>query len=36
MLPLELIEAYVRVKRQEIEAVERLPHPAEFLLGGGA
>ena len=36
VLPLELIEAYVRVKRQEIEAVERLPHPAEFLLGGGA
>jgi glutamine synthetase len=37
VFPEELVEAYVRVKRQEIEAVESRPHPAEFLLeaGGG-
>ena len=33
-MPEELLEAYLRVKRQEMEQVERLPHPAEFLLDG--
>jgi glutamine synthetase len=32
VMPEELIRAYVRVKRGEIEAVERVPHPAEFAL----
>jgi glutamine synthetase len=34
VMPEELLEAYLRVKRQEMEQVERLPHPAEFLLDG--
>lgn len=31
VMPEELLEAYARVKRQEMEEIERRPHPAEFL-----
>ena len=34
VMPLDLIEAYVRVKRAEIEQVERVPHPVELQLWG--
>lgn len=30
VMPEELLQAYVRVRRQELEVVERTPHPAEF------
>jgi glutamine synthetase len=32
VMPESLIDAYIRVKRQEIEEIERLPHPGELLL----
>ena len=34
VLPDDLIEAYIRVKRGEIERVERMPHPMEVRLWG--
>jgi glutamine synthetase len=35
VMPETLIDAYVRVKRQEIAEIERLPHPAELILEAG-
>jgi glutamine synthetase len=32
VMPESLIDAYIRIKRQEIEEIERLPHPGELLL----
>ncbi|MFO1037966.1 MAG: type I glutamate--ammonia ligase [Geminicoccaceae bacterium] len=35
VMPTDLIEAYLQVKRQELDRVERAPHPIEFELYAG-